>query len=72
MLLLLATYGLGAAEILALRLRDLDWRAGVLRVRRPKTKVDIEFAAVAGSRQGFGRILAMGTASSQRHTESLS
>ena len=42
MLLLLATYGLGAAEILALRLEDLDWRAGVLRVRRPKTKVDIE------------------------------
>jgi integrase/recombinase XerD len=42
MLLLLATYGLGAAEILALRLKDLDWSAGVLRVRRPKTKVDIE------------------------------
>ncbi len=42
MLLLLTTYGLGAAEILALRLEDLDWRAGVLRVRRPKTKVDIE------------------------------
>jgi integrase/recombinase XerD len=42
MLLLLTTYGLGAAEILALRLEDLDWRAGVLRARRPKTKVDIE------------------------------
>ena len=42
MLLLLATCGLGAAEILALRLKDLDWSAGVLRVRRPKTKIDIE------------------------------
>jgi integrase len=42
MLLLLATYGLGAAEVLALRLDDLDWRAGVLRARRPKTKVGIE------------------------------
>lgn len=42
MLLLLATYGLGAAEILAMRVEDLDWRAGVLRVRRPKTKVGIE------------------------------
>lgn len=42
MLLLLATYGLGAAEILTLRLEDLDWRAGVLRARRPKTKVCIE------------------------------
>jgi len=40
--LLLATYGLGAAEVLAIRLEDLDWRAGVLRVRRPKTKVPIE------------------------------
>ena len=27
-LLLLATYGLGAAEVLALRLQDVDWRAG--------------------------------------------
>ena len=42
MLLLLTTYGLGAAEILALRLEDLDWSAGVLRVLRPKTKVGIE------------------------------
>ena len=42
MLLLLTTYGLGAAEVLALRLEDLDWRAGVLRARRPKTKVGVE------------------------------
>jgi integrase/recombinase XerD len=42
MLLLLATYGLGAAEVLALRLEDLDWPAGILRVCRPKTKVRIE------------------------------
>ncbi len=42
MLLLLATYGLGAAEVLGLRLEDLDWRAGILRARRPKTNVRIE------------------------------
>jgi site-specific recombinase XerD len=42
MLLLLMTYGFGAAEILALRLEDLDWRAGVLRARRPKTNLGIE------------------------------
>ena len=42
MLLLLATYGLGAAEVLALRLEDLDWKAGILRAWRPKTKVRIE------------------------------
>jgi integrase/recombinase XerD len=42
MLLLLATYGLGAAEVLGLRLEDLDWQAGILKARRPKTKVRIE------------------------------
>lgn len=42
MLLLLATYGLGAAEVLGLRMEDIDWRAGVLRARRPKTEVRIE------------------------------
>ena len=40
--LLLATYGLGAAEVLGIRLEDVDWRGGVLRVCRPKTKVSIE------------------------------
>jgi len=41
-LLLLATYGLGAAEVLGLRLQDVDWTLGILRARRPKTKVSIE------------------------------
>ena len=40
--LLLATYGLGAAEVLGIRLEDIDWQAGELRVRRPKTKVSIQ------------------------------
>jgi len=42
MFLLMAAYGLGAGEIVALRLDDVDWRAGVLRARRPKTAVPIE------------------------------
>ena len=42
MLLLMATYGLGAAEVLGLRLENVDWRAKVLRVRRPKTGVAID------------------------------
>ncbi len=41
-LLLLATYGLGAAEVLGLRLEDVDWKAGILRAYRPKTKTLIE------------------------------
>lgn len=42
MFLLMAAYGLGAGEIVHLRLDDVDWRAGVLRARRPKTDVPIE------------------------------
>jgi len=41
-LLLMASYGLGAAEVCGLRLEDIDWGAGVLRVRRAKTGVLIE------------------------------
>lgn len=40
--LLLATYGLGAGEVVRLRLEDIDWRAGVLRARRPKTGASME------------------------------
>ncbi len=36
-LLLMAMYGLGAAEIVALMMEDIDWAGAVLRVRRPKT-----------------------------------
>jgi integrase len=42
MFLLMAAYGLGAGEVVGLRLDDVDWRAGVLRARRPKTAVPIE------------------------------
>ena len=36
MLLLVATYGLRASEVVALTLDDVDWRASHLRIRRPK------------------------------------
>jgi integrase/recombinase XerD len=42
LLLLMATYGLGAAEVLSLDLEDVDWKSGILHVRRPKTKAEIE------------------------------
>lgn len=41
LLLLMATYGMGVAEVSAIRLDDVDWRAGTLRVTRPKTGVPI-------------------------------
>jgi len=42
MLLMMALYGLGAAEVLALQLEDVDWKSEIIRVRRPKTGVRIE------------------------------
>ena len=36
-LMLLATYGLRAGEIIALRLEDIDWQKEILRVRHSKT-----------------------------------
>jgi len=42
MLLVMATYGLGAAEVLELHLDDVNWNTQVLRVRRPKTGVKID------------------------------
>jgi integrase/recombinase XerD len=36
-LLLLAVYGLRAREVVDLRVHDVDWRGGVIRVRRSKT-----------------------------------
>ncbi len=41
-ILLLATYGLGAAEVLALRIEDIDWTGSAIRARRPKTQARIE------------------------------
>ncbi len=42
MLMLLATYGLRAGEVIALRLEDLDWKKEVLRVRHSKTAAHSE------------------------------
>jgi len=39
--LLMAAYGMGAAEVRALCLDDIDWRAATLRVTRPKTGTSI-------------------------------
>lgn len=42
MLMLLATYGLRAGEVIALRLEDVDWKKEVLRVRHSKTATHSE------------------------------
>jgi len=42
MFLLMAAYGLGAGEVVSLRLEDVDWRNNVIRSRRIKTAVALE------------------------------
>lgn len=62
--LLMAAYGLGAGEVVSLRLDDVDWHAGVLRTHRPKTGVSLELpllpavarALVAYLRRGRPRL----------------
>jgi integrase len=41
-LLMMTVYGFGAAEVRALRLDGVDWRARVIRFSRPKTATAIE------------------------------
>jgi integrase/recombinase XerD len=41
MLLMMAAYGLGAAEVLGLQLDDVDWKLKILHARRSKTGVAI-------------------------------
>lgn len=47
LLLVMATYGMGASEALRLRLEDIDWKGGILHVVRPKTGVGIELPLLA-------------------------
>jgi integrase/recombinase XerD len=42
MLLMMAAYGFGAAEVLGLQLDDVDWKLKILRARRSKTGAVIE------------------------------
>lgn len=42
MLLMMVLYGLGAAEILSLKLDDINWQSQVITLHRPKTGVRIE------------------------------
>jgi site-specific recombinase XerD len=42
LLLLMATYGMGAGEAIRLKLDDIDWQHGTFRVTRPKTGVSMK------------------------------
>ena len=58
--LLMATYGMGAAEIVTLRLDDIDWRAHRIRVRRPKTDVMTELPLLDGVARAVAAYLQRG------------
>lgn len=53
MVLLVATYGLRAGEVVGLRLDDIDWRRGVLHVRQSKTRRTLELPLVAAVRESL-------------------
>ena len=38
MLFLMASYGLRSCEVVSLTLDDVDWRAGLIRIRQSKTR----------------------------------
>ena len=57
MLLMMALYGLGAAEILALRFEDVNWKTGIIDVRRPKTGVRIELPLLPPVANALGAYL---------------
>jgi integrase/recombinase XerD len=48
MLLMMAAYGLGTAEIITMRLEDISWEEQVLKIRRPKTGNSIELPLLPG------------------------
>jgi integrase len=53
MVLLVATYGLRAAEIVNMRLDDIDWRCEVLHVRQSKTRRTLDLPLVAAVRDSL-------------------
>ncbi len=58
--LLMAAYGLGAGEVVGLRLSDIDWRGNILRARRPKTGVAIELPLLPGVARALADYLRRG------------
>jgi len=57
MLLMMSLYGLGAAEVIALKLEDVHWRADTLTIHRPKTGVEIELPLLPAAARALAAYL---------------
>lgn len=60
LLLMMATYGLGAGEVIRLQLQDIDWTAGTLQVVRPKTGVHFMLPLLPPIAKALARYLRSG------------
>jgi site-specific recombinase XerD len=60
LLLMMATYGMGAAEVLGLTLDDVDWKSRALRVRRPKTGVSTQLPLLPPIAKALAQYLQLG------------
>jgi site-specific recombinase XerD len=69
LLLLMATYGLGAGEVIALTLEDIAWRAGTLRVTRPKTAASVELPLLPPVARALVRYLRHGRPAVTSHRQ---
>lgn len=69
MLLMMSTYGLGAGEVIGLKLQDIDWNAGTLQMLRPKTGVNFMLPLLPPVAKVLARYLRYGRPShtSTRH-----
>jgi integrase/recombinase XerD len=65
-LTLLATYGLRAGELVALRLEDIDWRNELIRVRHTKTKTRSELPLLRKPAEAILAYLRHGRPQTQR------
>ena len=69
LLLLMATYGLGAGEAIGLTLEDIDWRTGTLRVTRPKTAASVVLPLLPPVARALVRYLRHGRPAVTRHRQ---
>lgn len=60
MLLLLATYGLRASEVVGLSLDDIDWRSDALRIRQRKTRRVLHLPLLSNVREALVAYLRAG------------